>query len=132
MSSHFQSRMIALLLEDARQLVAQTSGQRAELDALVTAAEDDVDRAEAVAVDATTGDVYQVRRLLRLHLNRTAASVANARHLRLNAEEQHVIARRLLATLDGNAAEAPEPQATAADSRRKRPAARKTPLRRVR
>lgn len=132
MSLHLQSKVIADLLEDARQLVAQTSGQRAELDALVTAAEDDVDRAEAVAVDATTGDVYQVRRLLRLHLNRTAASVVNAKHLRVGAEEQHVIARRLLATLDGNGAEAPEPQATAADSPRKRPAARKTPLRRVR
>ena len=132
MSSHFQSQMIARLLEDARQLVAQTSGQRAELDALVTAAEDDVDRAEAVAVDATTGDVYQVRRLLRLHLSRTAASVVNARNLRLGAEEQHVIASRLLATLDGNAAEAREPEATAADSPRKRPAVRKTPPRRVR
>ena len=132
MSSHFQSKVIADLMEDARQLVTQTGGQRAELDALVTAAEDDVDRAEAVAVDATTGDVYQVRRLLRLHLNRTAAHVVNARHLRLGAEEQHLIACRLLATLDGNGAEATEAEATAADSPRKRPAARKTPPRRVR
>jgi hypothetical protein len=132
MSSHFQSKVMARLLEDARQLVAQTRGQRAELDALVTSAEDDVDRAEAVAVDATTGDVYRVRRLLRLHLNRTSASVVNARHLRLGAEEQHVIACRLLAILDENSSEAREPEATAADSPRKGPAARKTLLRRVR
>ena len=121
--SEFQSKTVARLLEEARLLVAQTSGQRTELDAFVTAAQDDVDRAEALAVDATTGDVYQVRRLLRLHLYRTTATVLNAKQLRHAAEEYHALACRLLAELNGKAAETPPPNASRGSSVWRKPEA---------
>jgi two-component system, cell cycle response regulator DivK len=97
MSLRSPSEQLADLRHDARLLLEQTADHERQHDALVASAERDVRQAEAALFRASTADPNQLRHLLAVHLQRSAASAATARRLCANAHAQHAAVRQLLA-----------------------------------
>jgi CheY-like chemotaxis protein len=90
---------LAHLRNVAQLLVERTGEHEGHLQSAVTAAEQDVQQAEAAAASATRG--VDLRRLLVAQLERSETSLATARRLCVSGRQQHAAALRLLKYLDG-------------------------------
>jgi two-component system, cell cycle response regulator DivK len=113
MSFLFPSQQLADLCRDTRLLTEGADDQEGQLEAFVTAADQDMwHAAAAVSHAADDLDVDEFRYLLYAQLERSTAGAAAAKRLLAGAHQQHVAARRLLADLDGDRrTEAPCPSA---------------------
>jgi CheY-like chemotaxis protein len=103
MSLRFPSERLAILRHDARLFIERAGDHEDQLKAFVAAAEREMRHAEAAVSHAAHElDWDEVRHLLSTHLERSAAGAAAAERLLAGAHQQHVVARRLLAHLDGD------------------------------
>ena len=99
---------LAALRDDAQLLLEQAADQEEQLEALVSVAEEDLQRAQAAISDISGRNVDAVDCLLSAALQRSTTAAATARRLCLVAHLQHVAARRLLAhATDARPADAP-------------------------
>jgi two-component system, cell cycle response regulator DivK len=111
MSLRSHSDQLAQVRHHARLLVEHAGAHEAELEALVAAAERDVQLAEA-ALSRLDANLVEVRPLLSARLRRSVAGAATVRRLCVDAHQQHAAARQLLAHLGAHhTPDAPCPEA---------------------
>jgi two-component system, cell cycle response regulator DivK len=97
------SEQLADLRHGARLLIERAEDQEGQLEAFVAAAEGHLRHAEAAVSQAANDlDVDEVRHLLSAQLERSAAGAAAAKRLLAGAHQQHAVARRLLAHVNGD------------------------------
>jgi hypothetical protein len=103
MSLPLQFELRDRIRDDARILFERARDDEDHVEALVAAADTDMGRAVAElsrALDLTSSSIDDLRRTLRLHLQRSLDGAAAARELVARAREQRVAAARLLFDLD--------------------------------
>jgi two-component system cell cycle response regulator DivK len=105
MSLPFRSEPLGRIRDAARILVEQAADDEDHIEALVAAADTDMRRAVTElsdALDLRSSSVDELRRMLRLQLQRSVDGARAVRQLLARAHEQHVAAARLLSDVEGD------------------------------